>query len=420
MRSYTKPLFLLLGDLAIFTASLPLMLTVRYAEVPSTDLFVQHAEPFAVLFVVWILVFFIAGLYERHTLILKNTLTSRLFNAQIANIVIAVFFFYLIPYFGITPKTNLFIYLLVSLGLILLWRLAALKLLSSQTQKKALLVATAKKTADLREATENGQFGFTFLKKLDPGSIEKHTLREKIRDCVNKRNVEYVVADFSSGALSQSIASLHRQLYPQVYFVDLTDVYENTIKRFPLSLVTDEWCFRYLSVYPHQIYDFLKRIMDVVVAGLLLIPSILIFPFVALAIKLEDGGPVFIAQQRIGFDGQLITMYKFRSMTTNDDGKWLEEEDSRVTTVGGFLRKSRIDELPQLWNVLRGDLSLVGPRPDIIGLWEELHEDIPYYEVRTLVRPGLSGWAQINQDEPPQSLLSAQLPRFCRGPADKP
>jgi len=409
MRNYLESLFLLLGDLAIFTASLPLMLVIRYLEIPSTELFVRHLEPFAILFVVWVLVFFIAGLYERHTLILKNTLASRIFNAQIANTVIAAFFFYLIPYFGITPKTNLFIYLLVSLGLILLWRLTAPKLLSSQTRKRALLVASSKKTNDLQEDVGgNAQFGFTFLKQLDPESMNKENLRQKIRDCIKKKAVQYVVADFSSGALSQSIASLHHELYPQVFFVDLTRVYENTIKRFPLSLITDEWCFRYLSVYPHQIYDFLKRIMDIIIAVILLIPSALIFPFVALAIKLEDGGPIFIAQERIGFNGQLITMYKFRSMSTNDDGKWLEEKDNRVTRVGKFLRKSRIDELPQLWNVLKGDLSLVGPRPDIIGLWEELHEDIPYYEVRTLVRPGLSGWAQINQDEPPQSLATTK------------
>jgi exopolysaccharide biosynthesis polyprenyl glycosylphosphotransferase len=409
MRNQQESLLLLLGDVVIFTASIPLMLFVRYLELPSTELFLRHLEPFAILFLAWLIVFFVSGLYERHTLILKNRLPSRIFNAQVTNTVTAVFFFYLIPYFGITPKTNLFIYLIVSFGLILLWRFAAPKLLSSQKSKRALLVAAPDKVSDLlQKVGKNSYYNLSFVGSINPQDPQEESLEQRVTHSVESNDVEYVVADFSSGRISQEMASLHQTLYPEVFFVDITRVFENTVKRFPLSLITDEWCFRHLSIYPHQIYDFFKRVMDVCIASILMIISLPVYPLVALAIKLEDGGPVFIAQKRVGFNGQIVTIYKFRSMTTNDDGKWLEEEDNRITRVGNFLRKSRIDELPQLWNVLRGDLSLVGPRPDITGLWDELHNDIPYYEVRTLVRPGLSGWAQINQDEPPQSLESTK------------
>jgi len=409
MRNQQESLLLLLGDVVIFTASIPLMLFLRYLELPSTELFLRHLEPFAILFLAWLLVFFVSGLYERHTLILKNRLPSRIFNAQVTNIVAAVFFFYLIPYFGITPKTNLFIYLIVSFGLILLWRFAAPKLLSSQKSKRTLLVASPEKTDSLlQKVGKNSYYNLNFIDNIDPQNLQQESLRQNVQRSVEKNNIEYVVADFSSGRVSQEIASLHRALYPDVFFVDITRVFENTVKRFPLPLITDEWCFRHLSIYPHRIYDFFKRVMDICIAIILMAISLPVYPFVGLAIKLEDGGSIFIAQKRVGFNGQIITIYKFRSMTTNDDGKWLEEGDNRITSVGNFLRKSRIDELPQLWNVLRGDLSLVGPRPDITGLWDELHNDIPYYEVRTLVRPGLSGWAQINQDEPPQSLKSTK------------
>lgn len=91
-------------------------------------------------------------------------------------------------------------------------------------------------------------------------------------------------------------------------------------------------------------------------------------------------------------------------MKVNDKGAWVEKEDDRITRVGRILRKTRLDELPQLYNVFKGDISLIGPRPDICGLKERLEKEIPYYNIRTVVRPGLSGWAQVSQDTPPQSV----------------
>jgi len=96
-------------------------------------------------------------------------------------------------------------------------------------------------------------------------------------------------------------------------------------------------------------------------------------------------------------------------MKSSDRGAWVMDNDKRITHVGSFLRKSRIDELPQLWNVLRGDISLIGPRPDIYDLGQELAHNIPYYTVRSTIKPGLSGWAQINQDVPPQSLEETKV-----------
>ena len=135
----------------------------------------------------------------------------------------------------------------------------------------------------------------------------------------------------------------------------------------------------------------------------------------ALAIKIEDGGPVFITQERFGSGNRIIKILKFRTMKTSDGGIWLTEGDSRITKTGAFLRKLRIDELPQLWSVINGDLSLIGPRPDIVDLGKKLMREIPYYNVRYLIKPGLSGWAQIKQDFPPQSVEETKgvLPMTC-------
>ncbi|MBU1558085.1 sugar transferase, partial [Patescibacteria group bacterium] len=137
--------------------------------------------------------------------------------------------------------------------------------------------------------------------------------------------------------------------------------------------------------------------------------SLILYPFVFVAIKIEGGGPVFITQERIGQGNKIIKMVKFRSMKVNDSGVWPTEEDQRITKVGKFIRKTRIDELPQLWNILKGDISLIGPRPDIIDLGKKLTKEIPYYTIRNLVKPGLSGWAQIKQDVPPHSIEETKV-----------
>jgi exopolysaccharide biosynthesis polyprenyl glycosylphosphotransferase len=410
MNTNRETAFLLIGDVIIFIAVLPLTLAIRYWELPSPDLFVRHLEPFAILFLVWVIVFFISGLYSRHTLIFKDNLPSKILHAQIANSFIAVLFFYLIPYFQITPKTNLFIYLVLSFGLIALWRNAAPKLLAKFHTEQAVLAANAEKSRDLvTEINNNLSRNFYFSDVINPSQGSAQQVYEKILSALKGTNVQYLVLDFTDPNTSEIATQVYWSVYPDVHILDLSDIHEEVLQRFPLSVINDEWCLRHLSVTPKKTYDHLKRVMDIVVASIIGVLSLPLYPFVALAIKLEDGGPVFIKQNRVGFNGQNISIYKFRSMTTNDSGKWLDDDgDERITKVGSFLRKSRIDEFPQLWNVLLGDLSLIGPRPDIIGLWNDLKEEIDYYQVRTFVKPGLSGWAQINQDEPPQSIATTK------------
>ncbi|MBC7981914.1 sugar transferase [Candidatus Parcubacteria bacterium] len=137
----------------------------------------------------------------------------------------------------------------------------------------------------------------------------------------------------------------------------------------------------------------------------LFIPLVIVYPFVWLAIRIEDGKGINLPQKRIGEYGREILINKFRTMTGNQDGKWVHEGDLKVTKVGSFLRKSRIDELPQIVSVLKGESSLIGPRADLGGLSVKLIESIPYYQVRYVVKPGLSGWAQVTQEGlPPQGV----------------
>ena len=144
--------------------------------------------------------------------------------------------------------------------------------------------------------------------------------------------------------------------------------------------------------------QFTRQMVSLFVAGLGLLFFLPAFPLVALAVKLSSKGPLFFSQPRVGMGGRVFQILKFRTMYTDAESggaKWATKDDPRVTRIGMFLRQTRIDEIPQLWNVLRGDMGLVGPRPERPQFVAWLKDELPFYYLRTLIRPGLTGWAQV-------------------------
>jgi lipopolysaccharide/colanic/teichoic acid biosynthesis glycosyltransferase len=178
-------------------------------------------------------------------------------------------------------------------------------------------------------------------------------------------------------------------------------IYEDIFDRIPLSLVKYSWFLENISASAQKGYDILKRLMDIALSVFLGVISIFVYPFVFIAIKIEDGGPIFFSQERVGQNNKIIKVTKFRSMEVHNDPHGIASEPKQ-TKVGAFLRKTRIDELPQLWNVVIGDLSMVGPRPEIPKLVKFYEKEIPYYNIRHLIKPGLSGWAQLYQTDAPK------------------
>lgn len=213
----------------------------------------------------------------------------------------------------------------------------------------------------------------------------------------------FLVVDFSDKAFEAARPIMYSTIFQKERFViiDIVELYQEVFDRVPLSLVTYEWVLS--SVSASRLSGALKRALDIIGAAVLGIISLPFYPCVALAIKLDDRGPVFILQERVGRYQKPIRVVKFRSMTGNDRGEYGEDGKTKlsVTRVGNFLRRSRIDELPQLWAVLKGDLSLVGPRPEFPALSREYSAKIPYYNARHLITPGLTGWAQIKHHAHP-------------------
>ena len=141
-----------------------------------------------------------------------------------------------------------------------------------------------------------------------------------------------------------------------------------------------------------------RRIVSTLTAAVGLLLFLPFFPFVVLLVRLSSPGPIFFTQTRVGLGGRNFSVYKFRTMRTDAEvagAKWATKDDPRVTPVGRFMRKTRLDEVPQLWNVLRGDMGFVGPRPERPEFVPWLTEQIPYFNLRHMIRPGLTGWAQV-------------------------
>lgn len=180
---------------------------------------------------------------------------------------------------------------------------------------------------------------------------------------------------------------------------DEATFYEKATGQILVDQITPAWfLFADLKVHSEELAK-LKRVTDLLAAAVGLLFSAPFWPLIALAIKLGDGGPVLYAQDRVGQNGKVFRLYKFRTMRTDaENGKsvWAAPDDPRVTRVGRLLRRSRLDELPQLYNILIGRMSVVGPRPERPDIVSDLCEVLPYYAERHLVKPGLTGWAQIS------------------------
>src|SRR3989344_1296380 len=399
-----EPLLLLLGDLFFFLVSLWLSLLIRNGELPSEQFFFTHLEPFSVLFAAWILVFYIAGLYEKHTVILKSRLPSILAKTQLTNSGLAVAFFYLVPFFGITPKTILFIYLFVSFVIILGWRMYGYFVIGRGPINNAILIGSGEEMKELlTEVNNNPIYSLHFVSSVDLNRADENGFWKEIVAKIYSEDVSIIAIDLANENVEPVLPHLYNLIFSKISFIDMHKIYEDIFNRVPLSLLRYNWFLENISTSPRAAYDAMKRMMDITLSLILFIPSLIIYPLVYLAIRLDDGGSFFIVQERIGASNKIIRIFKFRTMTANDSGQYGASGTSKleITKAGKFLRNSRIDELPQLWNVLKGDLSLIGPRPELPALAKGYAEEIPYYNVRHLIKPGLSGWAQIYHERHP-------------------
>lgn len=396
---------LILGDIFLFVVALWLTLLVRYLSFPSGELFSEHLGPFLIISTVWLFVFYIAGLYDKQTVFFKSLLFSRLLNAQVVNGLIAALLFFIIP-FGITPKTNLVIYIFISVALFTAWRIYLYRYVAPKTKHRAIILADGPEVIELvDEINNNDRYNYSFVRIIDKGTAQKSSdFEDKLLHLIEKEKVSIIIANPNDEYVAKVLPRLFDLAFLrfELTFLDFYKVYEDTFDRVPLSALNYEWFILNVPQSKVLVYDFGKRVIDIIGSILLGLVFIIILPFIYLAMRLEGKGDLFITQERVGQFNKPITVYKIRTMTENRSASatWAVEDvkdGNKITKVGAVLRKLSVDEIPQIWNILKGEMSLIGPRNDIKGLWERSATEIPYYNIRNFVKPGVTGWAQTHQ-----------------------
>jgi len=406
-----KRLTLLLSDIAALYGTLVFALFLRYGVTRWQQQYHLHLVPFTFVFAVWIFSFYIANLYEERVLRNGRDFYERLGQATIIAAGLSIVFFYLIPYFGITPKTNLFLFIAIFVLIESGTRYLFNSIIAGGSKKHLLIVGVTDESLELaRFITDNPQFGYTVSglvrvnqENLTLGKPHQWRTLDDLRDIeqfIRSERIDTVVISPHAYRMDEVIGAFYRTLSEQVDFANLATFSEQITGMVPLGAISQSWFLDNMSEGSKKSYEVFKRSLDIVAASILGAGTLLLTPFLALAIKLDSPGPIFFRQSRTGRAGKPFEIIKFRSMRQDAEHQtgavWAAENDPRVTGIGRFLRKTRIDELPQLWNILIGQMSLVGPRAERPEIDTSLASKIPFYRERYLIKPGLSGWAQIN------------------------
>ena len=311
------------------------------------------------------------------------------------------------------PRVGVGAFLLYASLLSLLWRSLYIRFYSSAGQLRHFLVVGAGKAGNTLAEVYLEQtpppFKLVGFVDDDPqklgGTVFGFPIISQsfdLLDIIEKDKISDIVVAINGaiqGTTFQTILDAQEQ---GVEVTRMPTLYEEMTGRVPIHHLESDWIIRSFTDQARAsgMYLLIKRLLDIIGGLVGLLIFFILFPFVALAIVIDNGFPVFYSQPRSGQGGRVFKIYKYRTMhkDAEADGEIrpTEENDPRVTRVGNFLRKVRLDELPQFWNILLGEMSLVGPRAERPELVESFQKKVPFYRARLLAKPGLTGWAQIN------------------------
>ncbi len=393
-----KAFLFFVADVAALYAGLFITLFIRYGGEFYGEFVEAHAFPFTIIFALWIVVFYIAGLYDLRRLRNNLDFLKTLFLCLSINAAIAVLLFYLVPAFGIAPKTNLLLFIIIFAIIEIFWRRFLNRAMAfGEAPNRTLVIGDGAIAAEVKHAiTENPQLGYAIKAEMDEKAA--YATPQEIKTIARREGVNLIVISHKLKHEPALVAVLYELFASGIVVTDLVSFYELIMRKVPLSGIQETWFLENIA-REVSFYDPLKRASELIGAiaiGIILLPFEIV---IALLVAITSRGPVIYRQIRVGEKGKNFTLYKFRTMRVDAEAsgaQWATKNDTRTTPIGGLLRASHLDELPQLWNIIRGDLSFVGPRPERPEFVAKLEARIPYYEARLFIKPGVTGWAQIH------------------------
>jgi exopolysaccharide biosynthesis polyprenyl glycosylphosphotransferase len=386
-RRLTNTLTLLFPTIVLCYVSLYITVLWRYPNGLVFEQWERHLVLFSCVYLVWVFVFYGFRLFDAWSLRAFDRLFSALVSATAINLVLAMGFFYVQPNLILTPRRFLLVHLAVLFFALLVWQLGIRRLFRAKSQGVVYLLGEAEDHEDFLDNTKARPFyQFRF--------VREQVLHEKMFVPEANALIAFLPSHEKDSALLSVFSELHAK---GVGFISYKRLYEEVFRRIPLHGLNEWWFLEHTRQLHVGVFPFFKRLVDLCVGMAIFFVFIVTYPFVAFAIKLSGKGPILFVQERTALHGKPFRIYKYRTMRTETASHtWTGEKDPRITIIGRLLRKTRIDELPQCLNLLKGDMSLVGPRPEQVHIVEALSQKIPHYTHRHRVRPGITGWGQLH------------------------